>query len=170
MDEHEFQQTREQLNQCPCPFEKAILSNRCFCTKCQRLNIAEREMTACISLVAQMRCVSLFEQLYKNARFAIKQVRLDSPQPHAKVMKVQCGGLLGLQSVIMSSEKCSMVASEEVVSEEYSRMKQIKNIDALITQALEIWDRIENFPYQEIVKCISHYHIRAKHARHKIGE
>jgi len=165
MDEHEFQQAREQFNQCPCPFEKAILSSRCFCTKCQRLNIAEREMAACVSSMAQARCVVLLEQLYKNARFAIKQVRLDSPQPHAKVMKVQCGGLLGLQSVIISSEECSIVVSEECFG-----MKQIKNIDALVTQALDIWDRIENFPYQEIVKFISHYHIRAKHAYHKICE
>lgn len=59
MDEHEFQQAREQLNQRPCPFEKAILSSRCFCTKCQRLNIAEREMAACVSSVTQARCVIL---------------------------------------------------------------------------------------------------------------
>jgi hypothetical protein len=156
MDEREFQQVREQLNQHPCPFEKAILSS-CCCTKCQRLNLAERETAACLSATAQARCAKLLDQLYQNARFAIKTVRLVGRPPHAKAMKVQCGGLIGLQSVLIFK-----VAFETI--KEGFETKQVKDIDTLITEALEQLDRVEKFPYQEIVKFISHYQVRAKRA------
>ncbi len=157
MDEREFQQVREQLNQHPCPFEKAIFSSCCGCTKCQRLNLAERETAACLSATAQARCVILLDKLYQNARFAIKKVRLVDPQPHAKAMKVQCGGLIGLQSVLVLKEAFD---TKKVGFE----TKQVKDIDALITEALEQLGGVEKFPYQEIVKFISHYQVRAKRA------
>jgi len=146
MDEHEFQQARERLNQCPCPFEKAILSSRCGCAKCQRLNIAEREAAACVSPAAQARCAVLLDQLYQNARFALKQPRIEGPQPHAKAMKVQCGGLFGLATVLSEGADVSPV----------------ENIDALVTQAMETFGSLENMPFSEIVKFISHYQVRAK--------
>lgn len=149
MDEHEYQKAREILNQCPCPFEKALLSSRCACAKFQRLNIAEREAASCISPVAQARCIVLLEQLYQNARFALKQSRLDGPTPHAKSMKVQCGGLLGLQAVLIS----------EHVD------KPVENIDGLVTQALETFGELEKLPYQEIIKFISHYQVRVKRSQ-----
>ncbi|MEN8217423.1 MAG: hypothetical protein ABFS56_13860 [Pseudomonadota bacterium] len=142
MDEHEFQQTRERLNQCPCPFEKAILSSRCGCAKCQRLNIAERETAACVSHTAQARCAVLLDQLYQNARFALKQPRIEGPQSHAKAMKVQCGGLFGLATVLSEGP--------------------VENIHALVTQAVERFGSLEALPFSEIVKFISHYQIRAK--------
>jgi hypothetical protein len=150
MDEHEFHQTLEALNQCPCPFEKAILSGRCACTKCQRLYIAERETAACTLPAAQERCIELLEQLCQNARFALKQTDLSSPLSHIKAMKVQCGGLLALQT-IFSSEDASV--------------QPIKDIDALVTQAQETFGEFGNLPYQEMVKFISHYQVRRKKGR-----
>jgi len=150
MDEREYQQARERLNQCPCPYEKAILSSRCACAKCQRLNIAEREAAACVSPTAQERCVALLEQLYQNARFALKQPRLEGPQPHSKAMKVQCGGLFGLVAVLFS---------------ERAEVSRVENIDALVTQALSTFGELKKLPYQEIVKFISNYQVRAKRSQ-----
>jgi len=150
MDEREFQQVREHLSQRPCPYQKAILSGLCRCRKCQRLNIAEREMVDCISPIAHGCCVKVLEQLSQKARFAIKQVR--SPLSHIQAMKVQCGGLIGLQSLLISGNTCEI--------------KSIKNIDALVTQALEVFGNMENFPYQEIVRFISHYQVRVKRVHH----
>jgi len=148
MDEQEFQQARENLNQCPCPFEKALLSSRCGCAQFRRLNIAERESAACISPTAQRRCAELLELLYQNARFALKQAHLEGPQPHAKAMKVQCGGLLGLQTVLDSQ-------SAETPA-------PVENIDALVTQTLDKFGEFQKLPYFEIVKFISNYQVRAK--------
>lgn len=147
MDEHEFQQARKTLDQCPCPFEKAILSSRCACANSRRLNIAEREAATCLSSAAQMRCVALLEQLYQNAQFALKLPHLESPLPHAKAMKVQCGGLLGLQATLYSN--CTETS-------------QVKNIDALVIEAQRQFGELTQLPYQEIVKFINHYQVRVK--------
>jgi len=146
MDEHEYQQTRKQLNQCPCPFEKAILSSRCGCEKFQRLNIAEREAAACVSVYAQKQCLELLEQLYQNARFALQQSDLNSPLAHAQMMKLQCGGLQGLQSIL-------------------KQKGNINNINGLVKSLFTNFDDIKKIPYQEIVQFISHYQVRKKRSK-----
>ena len=151
MDEDQFKQTLERLNQCPCPFEKAILSSRCGCAHSQRLNIAEREMATCISTTAQARCVVFLDQLYPKARFALKQASLEGPQPHARAMKVQCGGLLGLATAVY----------------EKTEISQVENIDGLVTQALEKFGDFEDLPFSDMVRFITHYQVRAKRSRRK---
>ncbi len=147
MDECEYQQAREQLNQCPCTFEKAVLSSRCGCVHFQRLNIAEREAAACLLPSAQIRCTQLLHYLYKNAQFALKLSHLNEQLAHAKAMKLQCGGLTGLQAVLLFQQ---------------SVKSQVEDIDALITQALNTFDKLEQFPYQEIVRFINRYQVRSK--------
>jgi hypothetical protein len=139
MDEYEF-------NQCPCPFEKAILTSRCGCEKFQRLNIAEREAAACVSVSAQQQCVELLEQLYQNARFALQQSNLNSPLAHAKMMKLQCGGLQGLQSIL-------------------KQRGNINNINGLVKSLFTNFDDLKKIPYQEIVQFISHYQVRKKRSK-----
>jgi hypothetical protein len=146
MEEFEFQQTREQLNQCPCPYEKAILSSRCFCKNCQRIYIAEREMATCLAPPAQEYCLTLRDRLNEKARFALKQTHLDGPQPHTKAMKMQCGGLQGLQAILAQE----------------TELKPVKNITALVTQAIEQFGDLTHLPYQEIVRFISNYQVRSK--------
>lgn len=147
MDEREYQQAREQLNQCPCTFEKAVLSSRCGCIHLQRLNIAEREAAACQSPMAQARCTQLLYYFYQNAQFALKLPHLDHQLAHAKAMKLQCGGLVGLQSVLQLQSAGTL---------------QVENIDALITQALNAFEKLEQLPYQTIIKFINHYQVRSK--------
>jgi hypothetical protein len=147
MDEREYQQAREQLNQCPCPFEKAVLSSRCGCVHFQRLNIAEREAAACQSPMAQARCTQLLDYFYQNAQFALKLSHLGHQLAHSKAMKLQCGGLVGLQSVLQFPSSGTF---------------QVENIDALITHALNIFDKLEQLPYQKIIKFINHYQVRSK--------
>jgi len=148
MDEDEYQQTRKQLNQCPCAFEKAILSSRCGCEKFQRLNIAEREAAACVSVSAQQQCFELLEQLYQNSRFALQQSDLNSPLAHAQMMKLQCGGLQGLQSILQPPTK-----------------ENVNNIHYLVNSIFTSYDDIKKIPYQEIVQFISHYQVRKKRSK-----
>ena len=148
MDEREYQQAREQLNQCPCVFEKAVLSTRCSCVHFQRLNIAEREAAACQAPIAQARCTQLLHYFYQNARFALKLSHLEHQLAHAKAMKLQCGGLTGLSAVLQFPPS--------------HHPSQVKNIDALITQALTAFNKLEQLPYQEIIKFINHYQVRSK--------
>jgi hypothetical protein len=126
--------------------KKAILSSRCGCEKFQRLNIAEREAAACVSVSAQKQCLELLEQLSQNARFALQQSDLNSPLAHAQMMKLQCGGLQGLQSIL-------------------KQRGNINNINGLVKYIFTNFDDLKKIPYQEVVKFISHYQVRKKRSK-----
>jgi len=137
MEEHEYRKVYSSLKAPPCVFEKAILSGRWDCAQCRRVSLAEREVAACFSETA--RCAELLKQLRQNAKFALKISQVREPLPHSKEMKVQCGGLWGLQEVLST--------------------QQVVNIEALVTQSLSTFGEFERLPYQEIVKFISRYEV-----------
>jgi len=147
MDEKEFKQLYNKINEQACVFEKAILSTRCACEKSQRIYIAEREGVACVSKRACDNCLILFNKLSEKARFALKMQRLISPLPHGKAMKVQCGGLLGLSAIL---EPKSL------------NKEKIENIHTIVTQAFEKFEQLENLPYSDIMPFITHYESRKK--------
>lgn len=149
MEEQEFKQAYREVNPHPCPFEKAILSYRCGCEKHQRVFIAEREGVACRTQSAHAVCQQVHAQLQKNAQFALKLPDLTQPLPHAKAMKLQCGGLVGLQNSLPDIPPESM--------------HEVDNIYALIRDAIQMYQTIAQFPYAQIVKFIVHYQVR----RHK---
>ncbi len=152
MEEQEFKQAYREVNPQPCPFEKAVLSYRCGCEKHQRVFIAEREGVACQSQAAQSICQQVHVHLQKNAQFALKLPDLTQPLPHAKAMKLQCGGLVGLQQNLADSVPQSI--------------HEVNNIYSLIREAVKIYQTIAQFPYSQIVKFIVHYQVR-KHKRLK---
>lgn len=148
MEEQEYKQAYHTLNPTPCVFEKAILSGRCACCRCQRLNIAEREAVACLAEETYPLCTVLLQHLRQSAQFALKLSYHSDSLPHAKEMRVQCGGLLGLQTLLLP--------------EKTQTTYQVKDIDTLIKQAMLHFGQLAQLPYQEIVKFISHYQVRLK--------
>ncbi|MCK5718829.1 MAG: hypothetical protein KAH84_02635 [Thiomargarita sp.] len=153
MEESEFQQARMELNQCPCPYEKAILSGRCGCHYSQRLSIAEREMMSCVSIKSKQRCSTLLTLFYQKSRFALKQVDLEQQHSHNQMMKVQCGGLYGLQLILFPKQANTF------------NIIQVQDIDILIENALTTYFSIKQFPYQELLKFIRNYQVRVKKIR-----
>jgi hypothetical protein len=116
-----------------CPFEKSVLVHCAACSKAEKHNIAEREAVACISAEAQKRCIDLHDLLRHNFKFALSRLHIDGPLPHAQEMRIQCGGLKGLQSVLNGTD-------------------QVHNVDALLTMAQQKFGELENFPYALIVR------------------
>lgn len=100
VDELAFHARRPQLNPVPCVFEKAILSNCAQCELASRHALAERELVACSSEVAQINCTTLARLFRERATFALRLPLLGLPVAHAKAMQLQCGGLHGLQAVL----------------------------------------------------------------------
>jgi len=148
MEEHEYHLAYQQLNPHPCIFEKAILSTRCSCGHCQRLNLAEREGAACLSPTVANSCAELLTQLRHHAQFALKLSSLTKTLPHTKAMKIQGGGLLGLQAVLYPH---------------LANAKQVENISALIEQIITRYGQFNQLPPSEmleVIKFISHYQVR----------
>lgn len=139
MDEQEFKDIYHAVNDRRCIFEKAALTRMFACEKLVRMNIAEREAAGCSNPAAQLQCDLLLEQLRGNAAFALKLTHVSGPLPHAKELKVQCGGLLGLQRSM----------------DDDSTARSVPNIFALVEAAKRTYGDLEALPFREIVKSVT---------------
>lgn len=147
MDEVEYRDLYHSVNQRRCIFEKAILTRRFGCCKLVKINIADREAAACSDGLSQSTCQDLLNLLRKNATFAIHTTGSHQPLPHAKEIKVQCGGLTGLAYTLHPDDELP---------------SGVADIHACIEQAKNTFGDLDNFPYADIVKVISHYEGRKK--------
>lgn len=147
IDEDEYRRTYRKVNELACPFERAILGGPCACSLSQRLLLAEREAVTCTSSEARADCQSLLEQLRENARFALKLPHLEEPLPHGKEIKVQAGGMLGLQAVIYP---------------EHRDEPRVDDIHDLVYWARDRFEDLDNLPYREIVKYVVSYQPRKR--------
>jgi len=149
MDEKHYKKTYSDINPNRCVFEKAINSRICNCSQSQRFNLADREGVACTSQSSLFRCSKIISHLHENARFALQRINVNV-LGHAQEIKIQNGGLLGLQKQLTDEEA-----------------EKVENINAVISEAEKKFSGIENFPYSKIVQVISGYRIRPKRKRVK---
>lgn len=83
-----------------CVFARALLARTAVCERAERRTVGERESIECSSPVAQTNCGTLSALLHERARFALRLPAPGHPIVHAQVLKLQCGGLVGLQQVL----------------------------------------------------------------------
>lgn len=145
MDEDAFRAARAELNPLGCVFEKVILSRCGDCSQADRKNIAERETVSCRSLFAFTNCSELRGLLRANSAFALKMIE-DAPIPHGKDIKVQCGGLLGIQRALGDPPALPPVA----------------NVFALVSAAQAKYTRFDQLPFGEIVQSVVAYESRPR--------
>jgi len=150
MDEDEYRSTYQVVNQQRCVFEKALNSRRCFCSRMDRFYLADREGVGCKSEPARQRCGQLLETMRKNARFSLQLTRIAGPLPHNKEIKVQTGGLLGLQAIVKPALGDST---------------SVQDIYDLISDAETSYGSLKDFPYTEIVKRIVRFEGRPRRTR-----
>lgn len=150
MEEHEYRATYHALSQRRCVFEKAINSRRCGCAQSARFNLADREGVACKSDAANALCVELLDAMRRNARFSLRLTQVDGPLPHAREIRVQIGGLLGLQNLLRPERTPS---------------DKIHDINGLACEAIKKYSRIDNLPYDQIVQGIVSFEGRRKRLR-----
>jgi hypothetical protein len=103
MDENEYRTARSDFVPVPCVFEKSILSSRICCSKAIKKNLAEREVVCCSATEYQLRCKNWLQLLRTKSQFALHLTKVSDGAekfPHAKEMKVQVGGILGLAAML----------------------------------------------------------------------
>lgn len=144
LNESAYKATYDEKVSLSCPFEKAILSRCGDCDQARKSNIADREAVACKAAVARENCLTLHGLLHQNAAFALKLVHPGEPLPHAKEIKVQCGGLRGLQRLFEPAANSA------------------GNIHALVGGILGAYGTMQDAPYQEVVKEIAAYEGRRR--------
>jgi hypothetical protein len=82
-----------------CVFAKALFARAAQCELSRRRAIAERELIECSSPTARMNCQTLVQLMHERARFVLK-LRNGTPVMHAQAMRLQCGGLQGLERAL----------------------------------------------------------------------
>ena len=150
MEEQEYRATYRELSQRPCVFEKAINSRRCNCKHSARFHLADREGVACESDAGNALCIALLDAMRRNARFSLHITQADGPLPHAKEIRVQIGGLLGLQKLLRP---------------DMTQADSVHDINGLATEAIDRYRRIENLPYELIVQTLASFEVRSKRTR-----
>jgi hypothetical protein len=146
MNEDEYKGAYQAINERACPFEKAVLSRQCGCQYAQRLQIADREAAGCRSATAQPLCQNMLRLLRINAQFALGMATSPRALPHGKEMKVQVGGLLGLQRLLADT----------------ADMGDVENVYALVRAAKKTHGRLEFLPFSRIVRSIVSYRGRRR--------
>ncbi len=160
MDESAFRRTRGTVNPEPCAFEKAILARCCACSLAARQHIAEREAVACASPPARAQCAALRGLLRQNSVFALKLTQVDTPLPHAKEMKLQCGGLRGVQQTVESAG--ADTGSAAALTTGAQELPQVADVHGLVQVAAGKFGGLANLPYSTVVQSVVAYQIRRR--------
>jgi hypothetical protein len=133
MDETAYRQKVSTTIQNSCPFEKTILASCAACSKTEKRNIAEREIITCNNAEALERCIALRDLLRQNFTFALGKLHINGPLPHAQEMRMQCGGLRGLQFSLDAND-------------------QVQDVSSLVVNARQKFGGLSDLPYAQIVR------------------
>lgn len=149
MDEESYKAAYERINTAPCAFEKGILSLKCRCAYQHMFRLADRHGVGCRDALMQQNCSNFLNHLRKQTRFVFK-INIDGPLPHNKELKVQNGGMLGVQKLLLDNAPHDDVGNE------------VENIAGLMTRSIELYGSIENIPYNRIMPSVTAYQTRPR--------
>jgi hypothetical protein len=136
MDENNYRQTYREFNDLPCVYEKAILQQCCTCRRARHFNLAERIGVACSDPDSQGQCREFLGTLQQKSVFALQiPGPIDSELPHSKKIKIQCGGIIGLQQI----EKLQIGD---------------RDVNALLDRAIEVFGDLQSLPFEELVRGV----------------
>jgi hypothetical protein len=150
VEENEYRATYHAINDRLCVFEKAINARRCSCEQSARFNLADREGVACKSGTGNAMCAGLLETLRRNARFSLRLTHADGPLPHAKEIRVQVGGLLGVQ---------------QLIGPDSTPQDTVNNIYALCKSTYARYKNLQGLPLDRIMQAIVSFQGRRKSKR-----
>ena len=148
MEESEYKSTYSEIASIRCEFEKALTNNKARCACSRHFWLADREGYACKSAQSSDKCRELLKNLRENSRFIFKAVQTGESMPHNMEIRVQAGGLKGIQ-MLFPGEQPDM----------------IENINDLVELAEAEYGNLEQLPYDRIVPSISSYQGRKSRKR-----
>jgi hypothetical protein len=143
MDEAVYRSARGDINRLPCVFERALLARCAVCQLASHHVLAERETVACTSPLARAECGRLAGLLREKSAFALRLASTQRILPHAMVMKIQCGGLTGMQRVLDPDAPAP-------------------DVHRLVLLARERHGDIESLPYSRIVQGVAAFQPRRR--------
>lgn len=130
-----------------CAFSNTLVTNQFGCGKGKPVARRGGPDIACTSDEAHQRCEKLFQGLKEAAlpAFGVEDDLLT--MPHSVLVKIQHGGLLGLQRLIENGADAS---------------GDIKNIDDLVGHAVEKLGNLDAIPCQAFVQDMTSYKLKRR--------
>jgi len=144
VDESAYHNARNELNRLPCVFERALLARHAVCELATSHQIAERETVACSQAAAHRDCARMAELLREKSSFALHLAATQRILPHAMVMKIQCGGLDGLKTLLDADALAP-------------------NVRRLVRLAVERYGQLDELPFSAIVQGVAAWKVRRRH-------
>jgi hypothetical protein len=130
-----------------CAFSNTLITNQFGCEKGEQVARRGGPDIACTSDEAHRRCELLFQQLKASAlpAFGVEDDLLS--MPHSVLVKIQLGGLLGLQRLLESGTAGSA---------------EVKNVYALVNQAVGQYDNLDAIPFPALVEDMTSYKLKRR--------
>ena len=122
-----------------CPFSKPILGRWCQCEHAKLADRCSGKMSCTRFGDLKDSCQKLDEAFKKNTRFILGVKDEDANLTHAHLMKIRCGGILGMRRVLNISTEGSV------------------NVRDVINEIVDKYEDVELFPYNEIVQDIKNF-------------
>jgi hypothetical protein len=157
VEENEYRETYEGVNALPCVFQRGMLARCCDCSQARRLYLAEREAVACNAQGTHIDCATLLDLLHDKARFVLQQSRVDAPLPHAKELRVQCGGLSGVAATLASAAQPT-----DREPEQPAQPPSVDDVQSLVREARRQYGQLRQLPLQDIIQTIARFQSRRR--------
>jgi hypothetical protein len=152
MEEDEYRNTYQQIASVGCAFEKALTNNQARCSYARHFCLADREGYTCRSETCAAICSQLLQNLRDNSRFSLKLKSAGTALPHNMEIRVQAGGLLGLQKAL---------------APDHTRA-ELDDIRGLVDSAIQEFGKLDALPYTDIVQSVAQFQGRKRRNRQEI--
>ena len=135
------------MGQFKCAFNGTLIGDQYGCLKSEHVTLRSGPDVVCTAEEAGHRCAGLFNRMKAAAlpAFGVEDDLLS--MPHSVIVKVQFGGLLGLQRLLSGLPADS---------------PKVDNIYALVDQALHEYGDLDAIPCQSLVEDITSYKLRRR--------
>lgn len=127
-----------------CPFSKPIIGQWCQCKHARLLERCSGKMLCLNHDVNREACHGLVDRMVEQSRFILGLSDTRGELPHTHLMKVRCGGILGMQRVLQITPD------------------QPPAVVDIIDKARMQYGAVEDFPFNEIVQDIKGFSHRNK--------
>jgi hypothetical protein len=130
-----------------CAFSNTLVTHQFGCELGMQVARRGGPDIACLSEAAHRRCADLFERMKQAAlpAFGVEDNLLS--MPHSVLVKVQYGGLLGLQRLLENEADGSA---------------EVTNIHDLVGRAFENYGGLEAIPCQAFVGAMTSYKLKRR--------
>lgn len=137
------------MEQHKCPFSAPLVSHQFGCMHAQEVIRRGGAEIDCIDATAHVRCEEFFQRLKAAAlpAFGVEDDLLS--MPHSVQVKIQYGGLLGLQFLLPGAAP---------------GVERVEDINALVEQAQARFGSVEAVPCDQLVAAITAFKPRSRRA------